>query len=155
MDEKGKDVRGECRFFIDKTGNWFQDGIRIRHRGTYLYNNRLLDIDEQGRLYLDEGSGKLYVEVEDTPFVVKMVHRRGEDFYLRLNDETEERLDFGSLIINRDNVPYIKVKNKRFDARLSRPAYYELMKYAEKEGKDYFITAGGVKYFLKKSNSGY
>ncbi len=150
MDEKGKDVRGECRFFIDKTGNWFQDGIRIRHRGTYLYNNRLLDIDEEGRFYLDEGSGKLYVEVEDTPFVVKMVHRRGEDFYLRLNDETEERLDFGSLIINRDNVPYTKVKNKRFDARLSRPAYYELMKYAEKEGKDYFITAGGVKYFLKK-----
>jgi hypothetical protein len=145
----------ECRFFIDKDGNWFQDGIRIRHRGTYLYNNRLLDMDEDGRFFVDEGSGRIYVEVEDTPFVVKMVYRRGEDFILRLNDETEEVLDLGSMRMTAGNVPYAKVKNKRYEARLLRPAYYELMKYAEKEGNDYFISSGGKKHLLKKKNSGY
>jgi hypothetical protein len=150
MAEKRKNGGVEYRFFIDKAGNWFQDGIKIRHRGTYLYNNRLLDRDDEGRFFVDEGSGRLYVEVEDTPYVVKMVYRRGGDFYLRLNDETEEILDFGTLRLTAGNVPYAKVKDKRFEARLSRPAYYELMKYAGKEGDFYIIEAGGVRHVIKK-----
>ena len=150
MAEDRKHGETEYRFFIDKTGSWFQDGIRIRHRGTYLYNNRLLDMDEEGRFFVDEGSGRLYVEVEDTPYVVKMVYRRGEEFYLRLNDETEEILDLGSLRLTAENVPYANVKNKRFEARLSRPACYELMKYAEKEGDCYSIETGGVRHVIKK-----
>ena len=150
MAEDRKHGETEYRFFIDKSGNWFQDGIRIRHRGTHLYNNRLLDRDGEGRFFVDEGSGRLYVEVEDTPYVVKMVYKRGGEFYLRLNDETEETLDFGSLRLNAENVPYAKVKNKRFEARLSRPAYYELMKYAEKEGGGYYIMAGGARHLIKK-----
>lgn len=150
MAEDRKHGGVEYRFFIDKTGNWFQDGIRIRHRRTYLYNNGLLDRDEEGRFFVDEGSGRLYVEVEDTPYVVKMVYRRGGEFYLRLNDETEEILDFGSLRLTAGNVPYAKVKKKRFEARLSRPAYYELVKSAEKEGNCYFIETGGVRHVIKK-----
>ncbi len=139
------------RFLIDRNGNWFQDGIKIRHRGTYLYNNRLLDRDEQGRFFVDEGSGRLYVEVEDTPYLVKMVYRRGEDFYLRLNDETEELLDLCSLRMTAEHVPYARVKGKRFEARLTRPAYYELMKYAEKGDDGYFIDAGEVRHYINKS----
>ena len=139
------------RFFIDKSGNWFQDGIKIRHRGTYLYNNRLLDVDGEGRFFVDEGSGRLYAEVEDTPFVVKMVHRRGDEFFLGLNDETEELLDFGSLRMSGENVPYARVKDGRFEARFSRPAYYELMKYADKDGNDYFIEIGGIKQYIKRT----
>ncbi len=148
----GKRERGdtEYRFFIDKKGNWFQDGIRIRHRGTYLYNNRLLDMDEEGRFFVDEGSGRLYVEVEDTPYVVKMIDRRGEDIYVKLNDGTEETLDLGSLRLSGENVPYVRVKNNRFEARLLSPAYYELMKYVRKEGSDYVIELGGVRHNLKK-----
>lgn len=150
MAEDRKHGGVEYRFFIDKAGNWFQDGIKIRHRGTYLYNNRLLDRDDEGRFFVDEGSGRLYVEVEDTPYVVMMVYRRGEDFYLKLNDETEEILDFGSLRLTAEDVPYAKVKDKRYEARLSRPASYELMKYAGKEGDCYIIEAGGVRHVIKK-----
>ena len=150
MAEDRKHGDMEYRFFIDKRGNWSQDGIKIRHRGTYLYNNRLLDMDEAGRFFIDEGSGRLYVEVEDTPYVVRMVDRRSEDIYLRLNDETEEILDFGSLWLSSENIPYTKVKKNRFEARLLRPAYYELMKHARKEGNGYFIELGGVKHYLKK-----
>lgn len=138
------------RFFIDKEGNWFQDGIKIEHRVTYLYNNKLLKQDNEGIFYIDEGSGKLYVEVEDTPFVVKMVDKRGEDFYIILNDETEEKLDFDTLRISSDNIPYVSVKDGKYEARFTRPAYYELMKHAQKESDDYSITVGGNKYRLKK-----
>jgi len=137
------------RFLIDKDGNWFQDGIRVRHRLTYLYNQKLLDRDDEGRYFVDEGSGRLYVKVEDTPFVVKMADFRGEDFYVRLNDETEEKLDLKNFRIDDRNVPYIKVKGGKFDARFSRPAYYELMKHAEEIGFEYFIEERGVKHLIK------
>jgi hypothetical protein len=138
------------RFLIDKRGNWFQDGIKIRHRITYLYNNKLLKRDGEGRYYLDEGSGKLYIEVEDTPFVVKMVNKRGKDFFIILNDETQEKLDLETLTINSENIPYAKIKQGEFDARFTRVAYYEFMKYLKKEGENYYIMSNGEKHFLKK-----
>ena len=147
MDKK-EDI--SYRFFIDKRGNWFQDGIKIQHRLTYLYNNKLLQRDEEGRYYLDEGSGKLYIEVEDTPFVVKMVDKQGEDFYIILNDETKEKLDLKTLSINDENVPYAKIKDGLFEARFTRPAYYEFMKYLKKEDSDYFIVSNGEKHILKR-----
>ncbi|MGD9652325.1 MAG: hypothetical protein AB7I96_12185 [Candidatus Dadabacteria bacterium] len=149
MSKKESGAETTYRFRIDKDGNWYQDGIRVRHRLTYLYNQKLLDRDEEGRYFVDEGSGRLYVKVEDTPFVVKMADYRGGDFYVRLNDETEEKLDLGNFRIDDSNVPYIKVKGGKFDARFSRPAYYELMKHAEKIGLDYIIEEGGVKHVIK------
>ena len=138
------------RFFIDKRGNWFQDGIKIQHRLTYLYNNKLLQRDDESHYYLDEGSGKLYIEVEDTPFVVKMIDKQGEDFYIVLNDETKEKLDLKTLSINDENVPYAKIKDGNFEARFTRPAYYEFMKYLKKEGDDYYIVSNGNKHVLKR-----
>lgn len=138
------------RFLIDKRGNWFQDGIKIQHRLTYLYNNKLLKRDDEGNYFLDEGSGKLYIKVEDTPFVVKMVHKKGEDYYLGLNDETEEKLDLNTLRINNENIPYAKVKNGEFDARFTRPAYYEFMRDLKKDGDNYYILTNGEEHLLKR-----
>jgi hypothetical protein len=140
----------EPRFFIDKEGNWFQDGIPVLHRWTYLHNNRLLSRDEEGRYYVDEGSGRLYVKVEDTPFVVKMVDMREDGFYAILNDETEEKLDLGKLWMNEENVAYTKVKNDRYEARLLRPAYYELTKHLIQEGDNFYIVAKGIKHRVKR-----
>lgn len=140
----------EYRFFIDRNGNWFQDGIKVRHRWTYLYNNKLLDRDRHGRYFVDEGSGRLYVRVEDAPFVVKMVNRKDNRFYIILNDETEERLDFGSFRMSGENIPYTRVKGGKFEARFTRPAYYELMRYARNEGNGYFIEEEGHKHYLSE-----
>ena len=147
---KQKEDPTKPRFYIDKRGNWFQDGIKIKHRLTYLYNNKLLSRDDEGRYYLDEGSGKLYIEVEDTPFVVKMVDKKGDDFYIILNDETVEKLDLNTININHENIPYAKIKNRKFEARFLRPAYYEFMKYLKKEDDNYFIMSKRGKHVLKK-----
>ena len=147
---KQKEDPTKPRLYIDKRGNWFQDGIKIKHRLTYLYNNKLLSRDDEGRYYLDEGSGKLYIEVEDTPFVVKMVDKKGDDFYIILNDETKEKLDLNTVNINHENIPYAKIKDRKFEARFLRPAYYEFMKYLKKEDDNYFIMSKGGKHVLKK-----
>jgi hypothetical protein len=137
------------RIFIDKEGNWFQDGIPILHRWTYLYNNSLLKRDEQGRYYIDEGRGKVFAHVEDTPFVVKMIDRREDGIYLTLNDETEEKLDFRTLMINKDNIPYAKVKGGEFDARFTRPAYYEIAKSLKEESGRYYLELDDKRYHIK------
>ncbi len=137
------------RIYIDKEGNWYQDGFPILHRWTYLYNNRLLRRDEKGRYYVDEGRGKVYVYVEDTPFVVKMIEKRSDGFYVTLNDETEEKLDFNNLRMNDEYVPYVTVKNGEFEARFSRPAYYEFTKYLNQEGERFYIEVRGTRYELK------
>jgi len=137
------------RIYIDKEGNWYQDGIPILHRWTYLYNNKLLRRDEEGRYYVDEGSGRVYVYAEDTPFVVKMIDKRQDGFFIILNDETEEKLDFKSLWMNDENIPYTRVKNGEFEARFSRPAYYEFTKYLKQEGDKFYIELDGNKYDLK------
>ncbi len=137
------------RIFIDKKGNWYQDGIPIRHRWTYIHYNSLLRHDEDGRYYVDEGTGRVYAQVEDTPFVVRMVYKRGNEFYIILNDESEERLDFDRLWINEENIPYTKVKGGRYDARFTRPAYYEISRYLRQEGNRFYIEYNNTKHYLR------
>ncbi|MGE5446416.1 MAG: hypothetical protein ACM3SR_17775 [Ignavibacteriales bacterium] len=149
MKEPEKGDKFQPRIYIDKEGNWYQDGIPILHRWTYLYNNKLLRRDEEGRYYIDEGRGRVYAHVEDTPYVVKMIDKRTEGLYLILNDETEEKLDFNALWMNEENIPYTKVKNGEFEARFSRPAYYEITKYLKQEGDKFYIEVEGTEYSLK------
>lgn len=144
------DYPSKPRLYIDKEGNWFQDGIPVVHRRTYLENNRNLRRDEQGRYYVEEGKIKVYVEVEDTPFVVKMISESPEGIHIILNDETEELLDPDELELSKDNVPYVKVKGGTFVARFVRPAYYELVKHLKEEAGHFYIEYGGKKYTLKE-----
>lgn len=133
------------KIFIDKQGNWFQDGIKITHKWTYLANNRNLHMDKDGNFYIDEGWKKVYIEVEDTPFVVKMVDKKGDGFYAILNDQTVEKINFDNMWISSENVPYIKVKNNKFKARFLRPAYYELAKYTVQDGDDFSLIINDKK----------
>ncbi len=136
------------RIFIDSRGRWFHDGVRITHRWTYLENNKNLDVDADGRLFVEEQGSRVYVECEDTPFVVTMVSKTEDGFSIRLNDESREKLDFTTLTIAEQNIPYLRVKNGKFEARLLRAAYYELMRYAGKDEKGFYLEFEGGKYYL-------
>ncbi len=138
------------RFYIDKEGNWYQDGLPILHKRTYLENNRNLRRDEEGRYYVQEGRFKVYAVVEDTPFVVRGVVERDNKLYVVLNDETQELLDFDSLEFSDDNVPYVRVKKGEFLSRFTRPAYYELVKFLKEEGGNFYIEYGGEKYPIRR-----
>ena len=138
------------RIYIDKEGSWFQDGVPILHRRTYLQNNKNLGQDEEGRYFVDEGRGRVYAVVEDTPFVVKMVTESDGKLVMVLNDETEEELDFKTLELSEENVPYSPVKGGKFEARFTRPAYYELAKLLIEEGGEFYIEFGGEKHRVKR-----
>ena len=138
----------EPRIFIDRRGRWFHDGVRITHRWTYLENNKNLDIDADGKFFVEEQGSRVYVECEDTPFVVTMVTKTENGFSVRLNDESQEKLDFTTLTIAEQNIPYVRVKDGKFEARLLRAAYYELMRHAGKDKEGFYLEFGGDRYYL-------
>lgn len=145
---KNRQESEEPRIFIDSRGRWFHDGVRITHRWTYLENNRNLDVDKNGRLFVEEQGNRVYVECEDTPFVVTMVGKTKDGFSVRLNDESREKLDLTTLTITGQNIPYVRVKNWKFTARLLSAAYYELMKYAGEDEKGFYLKYAGVRYYI-------
>ena len=153
--KKGDLDARRARFYIDKEGNWYQDGLPVLHRRTYLYNISHLKSDGDGRLYVEEGDTRLYVRAEDTPFVVRGVENRGGRLHVVLNDESVEELDPARLRFRDDNVPYTTVKGGRFEARFSRPAYYQLASYVVEEGGRYYVRHAGRRHLLRGGERDY
>ena len=143
-----------CHIRIDKEGNWYYKGAQIIRKDIYLFFNQHLIKDGNGRFLLKINNEKCYLEVEDTPFVVKRVDI-GKAFKIVLNDETEEILQLDTLWIGRHNVLYCKVKQNRFDARFNRPSYYDITKYVMCNPLEdtYYIPFGGKKFYLKQESA--
>ncbi|MGO9311457.1 MAG: hypothetical protein ACLQDI_01855 [Syntrophobacteraceae bacterium] len=59
-----------------------------------------------------------------------------------------EVLDLDTLAVGRDNILYCKVLQRRFLARFSRPAYYQLAEFVREDdgGQDFYIELSGKKY---------
>jgi len=84
---------------------------------------RWLDRNPDGRYVLRLDDKRfVYLDVDDAPFVVRSMRWEGDRPIGRLSDDTEETLDPSTVRVDHD-VPYIKVKNRRFDARLSTSAW--------------------------------
>lgn len=140
-----------CHIRIDKEGNWYYKGAPIVRKDIYLFFNEHLIQERDGRYLLHIGNEKCYLEVEDTPFVVRRVDF-GTDFKILLNDLTQETLRLDTLWIGRDDVLYCKAKDNKFDARFSRPSYYQLAEYivCDKEKDKYFVPFDGHRYYLEE-----
>lgn len=149
-----KEMIPPCQIRIDKDGNWYYKGAQVIRRDIYLYFNKHLAMGADGSYLLHINNEKCYLEVEDTPFVIRKVDFQN-GFKIALNDESEETLLLDTLWIGKDNVLYCKVKDKRFDARFNRPSYYELTKYVDHdEAEDkYFISVDGIRYYLERRDS--
>jgi hypothetical protein len=133
------------RFFVDKFCNWFQDGKPITHKGIYSYNYKFLKIDENKNFYVQEGKSKAFVKFEDKPFLVQSVDISKKNIILRLNDSSTENLDLKTLYFL-NNVPYCAVKNKKFEARFSRPALFQISKIVEERNESFFIMNEQIKF---------
>ena len=115
-----------------KDGRWYSDDEPIPNRAICRLFSRSLRVLPDGRGRLELGEDRADVVIEDTPWVVAAVEgdpARG--FTVVLNDETREPLDPASLRVGAEHVLYCRVKGGMYQARLLRPAYYELMRHVE------------------------
>lgn len=139
---------------IDREGRWFYNGRQIIHPNVLRVFNDGLFLGEDNNHYLRVDDDVAYIEVEDTPFVVRRVTPTGDEkapagFVIGLSDETEEALDLGTLEINRDNVPYCRIR-KGMKARFTSQAYYMLAEHIEYDEKRdaYYIRSAGAIYTI-------
>jgi len=120
---------GTIRF--GKDGHWYCDAERITNPAICRLYARSMTVDAEGTARLEFGADRAVVVVEDTPWVVRCVDGSPETgFRVTLNDDSTEPLDVTTVRIGDGNVAYCRVKGTT-EARLLRPAYYQLMAHAE------------------------
>jgi hypothetical protein len=122
-------------FRIDREGVWRHEGQEVTHPGVLrnLYANLRA---EGGAHYLQVGPARIPVEVADAPFVVIRVEIQPdapESLWLNLSDGSQERLDPAGLWLGPTGAPYCSVKEGRFRARFSVPAWLQLAERLEGE----------------------
>ena len=133
---------GQIRF--GKDGRWYCDDEAVSNRAICRLYSRSITVLPDGTARLEMGADKTGVLIEDTPWVVTMVERAPDGtFTVILNDETREPLDPGSLRVGPEHVLYCRVKGGQHEARLLRPAYYELLRHAEPGPADECTLAVG------------
>jgi hypothetical protein len=150
-----------CDIRIDRDGVWYFRGAVMFRREIVNYFYEHLRLDEEGRYWIDLGHDCCVVEVEDTPFVVRAVYRnrkkkgKGDRIDLLLCDEKVEALDPTSLFLTEENVPYCTVREGRFPARFSRPAYYQLAEHIEYDAprETFYLSLNGQTFDILQRKS--
>lgn len=115
---------------IDRDGTWFHDDAEVTHPGIIANLRDNLRVDERGH-YLQIGPARVPVEVEDAPYVVERVEALGDGLTATLNDLTREPVALDTLRVDERGIPRCRVKEGRFDARLSRAATYQLLQHVQ------------------------
>ena len=146
------DVTPYLRLFIDKDGKWYQNGVEIIHAGVLRQFMEALETDSDNHYRIRIGKEVCSVEVEDTPFVVTGVTEdKDGNVLLVLNDGTSEIFNPETFRINDSNIPYSVVRNGKFPARFSRPAYYQFADRLDFDDREqtFFISLNGKKIIIK------
>ena len=114
---------------IDRDGDWYDDGVQVTHPG--IVANLRGNLRRDGDGYFIQTRVRIPVTVDDTPFVITRVERRGDELHGYLNDGADERLDPASLRLGAGDAPYATVKQNMFEARFNRAAAYQLLQIAD------------------------
>jgi uncharacterized protein len=150
MEDQATDQWQLPKLRIDRNGDWFDDDVEITHAGVLANLRSGLKRDAQG--YYIQTRVRIPVEVEDKPFVVVRIERRGETLHAVLSDGTDTAVDPATVQVGRDDVPYCAVRNGAFEARLSRAATFQLLAladYDEASGRG-TLRLGGREYLLER-----
>jgi hypothetical protein len=153
-----REIQGEdlppCMIYIDKDGRWFHREAEMVHHEIIGHFYRHMEMDADGRIIINWRGERCYVEVEDTPFIVKRVSKiepdqgTSESFELYLSDGEREELSPESLRLGEKGVLYCSVREGTFPARFSRPAYYQLAEHIREEKGKFYLPFKGEKYFI-------
>jgi hypothetical protein len=114
---------------VDVDGEWWDGDVQITHPGVVANLRGNLRRDGDG--YFIQTRVRIPVAVDDAPFVITRVERRGDALHAWLNDGAEQDLDPATLRIGPGDVPYAAVKDGAFEARLSRAAAFQLLALAD------------------------
>lgn len=123
-------------FRIDREGTWYHEDVEVTHPGVLrnLYANLRTDGEAH---HLQVGPLRVPVEVADAPFVVVRaeVDREAGTVSVLLTDGSRELLQPETLLLDGRGIPYCRVKDGRYRARLSLSSWLQLAAAVEVDGR--------------------
>jgi hypothetical protein len=136
-------------FFVDRevivltrNGDWLADGTEITHEPSAKLFARSLKKDEQG-YYLHIGRETKRIQVEDTAyFVVRIDGNPNNGFVLSINDQTQEKLQPGSLKYRPGRLT-CSIKGGQEEAKFLHASYFDLLKHLQEDQRSYFLEFEG------------
>lgn len=134
---------GDSEMRIATDGTWYHQGSPIRRENMVRLFSTILRRDSDGRHALVTPVEKLFIEVEDTPFLAVEVKSEG----CGPSRELAFRLNTGDLVLAGPNHmlsfsgtsdaprPLLAVRGN-MEARIERAAFYDLAEWAIEEAND-------------------
>jgi len=142
---------------IDREGIWYFCGAEMKRIDIVQHFYKYLKRDLDGHYSIEIEDDRCSVRVEDTPYVIRSIvvgfspNSGQPTIDLSLNDGSNERLSLGTpLRIGEDNVLYCMVKNGEYEARFSRPAYYQFCEHIDYDSRngEYRLVLDHIPYPL-------
>ena len=137
---------------VDVEGEWFDDNVQVTHPGILANLRGNLRRDAEG--YFIQTRVRIPVRVDDVPWLVTRLERRGDTVHAFQNDGSEETVNPATFRVGAGDVPYCAVKAGAFEARLSRAATFQLWalaEYDEASGRG-SLRLGGREYPLARAS---
>lgn len=143
-----------CEIFVDEEGQWFHKGNKIIREDILEFFYENLSRTPEGEFLIECKGTRCRLEAADTPFVISRVDRgkseKGEDEILLTfrHLQNAEPLAIETLQVGKENVMYVQIRNGRFPARFSRPAYYQLAEWILEDPQDgtFYLELNERKY---------
>jgi uncharacterized protein len=141
--------------YVDQEGDWHYQEDKITREDILELFLTNLTLTGDGTFVIHWMGQLCTIDVADTPFIVSRVDRipldddKREEILIRLMHLPDpEVLDPSTLKVEEGNVPYCSVRNGRFRARFSRPAYYQLAAWIEQNPDTgaFYLELNGSQY---------
>ncbi len=144
---------------VDPEGDWYYNGAKIIRKDILELFYDHLDYSPEDGFFISWQGRRHLLDAADTPFVITRVDRNGqanggESIILTLKHlQDQEALDPTTLKVGNHNILYCRIRNGRFPARFSRPAYYQLAQWIEADSQtgEFFLELSGERYPIQVS----
>lgn len=131
---------------LTRNGVWLSDGTEITHDPTLRLFAKSLKKDGQG-YFLQVGRETKRIVVEDTAYFIHRIDGSPESGYeLWVNDETREKLRPETLSYRPGRLTCLLTRGE--EAKFLSPAYFDLLRELQEDGKSYFLSIGGKRVEL-------
>ena len=147
---------GDISLKINRDGVWFYSGSSIQRIELAQLFASVLQVDDEMKHWLVTPFERIFVEVEDAPFVATMVEISDDSIIFTTNLRQKITLNEKNYLFmkeaNKDGSaesrPYLRLENGLL-VRLSRSTFYHLVDMAELDSKDQlYVTSFGQRFYL-------
>ncbi len=137
---------------IDRAGHIWHQGAEVTHPRLRQALLRWLDVRDDGKdiIRLDDVR-YAYVDVEDAHLRAVSARWEGDRVWLRLDDDSEEELDYATLALSADGALMCRVRGGKLRCRFTTAAHAAVAERVVESPTGFVLPAGGMRWHVASS----